>query len=432
MKVKRLIFFALFLMSLFSCGKPKENTLTYLMWGRPEEIKSVQYFVKEFNKVYPEINVKIIHTSQYYDKLKTMIAGGSAPDVMYMGSEYFPSYVTKGALLDITPYIENDPETNSPKFNIDDFFPETVKPFMYKGRYYGIPKDFTPMVLYYNRDLFDKAGIKYPDRNWTWEDFRKAAIALTKDNNGDGIIDQFGFVFESWVGYWISWIRQNNGALYDEKTGKYVIGKEPYLSRNVESFQFLYDLMYKYHCAPTMQESRDMEGTQLLETGRVAMCTYGRWRTLELKNVKSFKWDVSELPYKNRRSSTLFTVCYSISSTSSQKENAWRLLKFLVGEKGQIATAESCLAIPSMKSIAYSDHFIKTSAIPIINAKAFLNSIKYAEITPADVQAQLINDTIQRYLDEIFINKKPIRETLIDMQKEIDKVTADNKMAYNK
>lgn len=421
----------LFLLSIiflitYACVSTKEkHTLTYLMWGRPEEIKAVQKFITEFNKIYPEIKVNVIHTAQYYDKLKTMIAGGEPPDVMYMGSEYFPGYVARGTLLDLTPYIENDPDTKLKKFNIKDYFPETVKPFMYNGRYYGIPKDFTTMVVYYNKDLFDKEGIEYPNRNWTWEEFKNAAIKLTKDTDGDGIIDQFGFVFESWVGYWISWIRQNDSDIYDEKTGKYVIGKEPYLSRNVETFQFLYDLMYKYHCAPTLQETRDMEGTQLLETGKVAMCTYGRWRTLELKNVTAFRWDVAELPYKRKRATTLFTVCYSISKDSKNKLDAWKLVKFLVGEKGQIETAESCLAVPSLKPIAYSSHFLAPAAIPKVNAKAFLNGLSYAKTTPPHPNAQLLNDTIQRYLDEIFINKKPIRETLIQLQKEIDRITGE-------
>jgi len=153
------------------------------------------------------------------------MSAGTPPDVMYMGSDYFPGYVIKGTLLDLTPFIKNDPDTNLPPFNIDDYFPEVVKPFIYKGRYYGIPKDFTTLALYYNKDIFDKMGIKYPKEGWTWKDFKETAIKLTQDFNGDGLIDQFGFVLELWLGYWISWIRQNGGKVYDEATGKYVIGK---------------------------------------------------------------------------------------------------------------------------------------------------------------------------------------------------------------
>ena len=426
--MKKYLYLILIGLTIFyNCSGGKANKIKYLMWGRPEEIKAVQNFITEFNKIYPEIKVEIIHTPDYYTKLQTMIAGGMPPDVMYMGSEYFPSFVKRGALLDLTPYIENDPDNVLEKFNINEFFAETLEPFKYENKYYGIPKDFTTLVVYYNKELFDRAGVKYPSSDWTWEDFKNIAIKLTKDTDNDGIIDQFGFVFENWVGYWISWIRQNGGDIYDEKTGKYVIGKEPYLSKNVETFQFLYDLMYKYHCAPTMQESRDMEGTQLLETGKVAMATYGRWRTLELKNAQ-FKWDIAALPKKVKKASTLYTVCYSISKNSQNKENSWKLIKFLVGEKGQIETAESCLAVPSLKKIAFSDHFLNPKALQHnkVNAKIFFESLPYAKTTPPHPKAQEFNDTITRYLDEIFINKKDIRETLVKLQAALDKLESES------
>ncbi len=407
----------------FGGKKKNKNEITLLMWGRAEEIKAVDNFIKEFNKIYPDIKVRRIHTSQYYDKLQTMIAGGTPPDVLYMGSDYFPSYVKKDSLLDLTPYIENDPETNLPPFNIKDYFKETVKPFMFKGKYYGIPKDFTTMVLYYNKDIFDREGIKYPDANWTWNDFRKVAKSLTKDLNGDGRIDQYGFVFETWLGYWISWIWQNNGKIFDEKRGKYVIGKEPYLSRNVETLQFLYDLMYKYKVAPTIQETHDMGTSELFETGKIAMCTYGRWRTLELKNKRTFRWDVAVLPKNKKRASALFTVCYAIAKNSKHKLEAWKLLKFLVGKEGQISTAESCLAVPSLKSIALSKHFFEPQALSIkVNAKVFLDQLKYSYIMPATDYAPEVNDIINRNMDEIFVNKKPIKEVLIKIQNEIDKL----------
>ncbi len=423
-KLIYLIFAGIVVLTFFftntNCGnKSHKNEITLLMWGRAEEIKAVVSFIKEFNKIYPDIKVNRIHTSQYYDKLQTMMASGAAPDIMYMGSEYFPTYVQKDTLLDLTPFIKNDPDTNTKAFNIKNYFPETLKPFMYKNKYYGIPKDFTTMVLYYNKDLFDKEGVAYPNENWTWEDLKKAAIALTKTEGGR---KQFGFVFETWLGYWISWVRQNNGKIFDNKTGKYVIGKEPYLSRNAEALQFIYDLMYKYKAIPTMQETQDMGTSQLFETGKVAMCTYGRWRTLELKNVKTFKWDIEILPKNKKRSSTLFTVCYAISRSSKHKLAAWKLLKFLVGEQGQISTAESCIAVPSLKPIALSKHFFEPKALSYkVNANAFLKQLPYAEIVPPSPNAPIINQIIGRNLEEIFINKKPIKEILIKMQKEIDK-----------
>ncbi len=422
MKRLLIIGITILLISLFffSCSKKDKNTVTFLMWGTPEEIRAVNGFIKEFNKTYPSIKVKRINVQEYYNKLQTMIAAGTPPDVMYMGSEYLPTYASKDTLLDLTPYIKNDPDIKTEKFKANDYFKEVMDPFKYKGKVYGIPKDFSTMVLYYNKDIFDKEGIKYPDKSWTWVDLKKAAIALTKKNK-NGTMKHYGFLFESWVGYWISWIWQNGGEIYDEKSGKYVIGKEPYLTKNTETLQFIYDLMYKYHASPTMEETRDMGTSKLFEAGNVAMCTYGRWRVLELMNVKTFKWDVAVLPMMKKRGSTLFTVSYSIAKDSKKKEDAWKLVKFLVGKAGQVNTAESCIAVPSLKSIAYSEHFFKPKALSVqINAAVYLEQLSYSKPMPANPKAQELNDMISRYMDDIFVNKKPVRDVLIDLQKDIE------------
>lgn len=407
---------------LFQCGKKKgENTISLMMWGESEEIRAVDGFIDEFKKVYPQVDVERIHVKEFYNKLQTMIAAGTPPDVMYMGSEYFPTYASKGALMDLSPYIKNDSDDKIGKFKINDYFKEVMKPFKYNGKYYGVAKDFSTMVLYYNKDLFDQEGLKYPDKSWTWDDLRKTAKALTKKTKSGAM--QYGFVFESWIGYWVSWVRQNGSKIFDESTKKYVIGKEPYLTKNTETLQYIFDMMYKDHSCPTMEETRDLGTARLFESGKVAMCTYGRWRVLELKNVKTFKWDVAVLPKKHKRASTLFTVCYSIANASKQKLNAWRLLKFLVGKVGQINTAESCIAVPSQKSVAYSQHFFKPKALSYqVNANAYLDQISYAEPMPPHEKAQEINDIITRHLDEIFMEKKSIRETLITIQQEIDAI----------
>lgn len=420
-----LIFLAFFVGSVFfSCSKNKSDVLKYMMWGQPAEVKAVRGFLKQFQKSNPDTKVELIHApdSDYYVKLQILIAGNETPDIMYMDSNAYPGYIEKRVLFDMTEYIKHDPDKTSPPFKLKDYFSQAEKPFLYNGRYYGLSKDFTSFVLYYNKDLFDEAGVQYPNKNWTWQDFRKAAIALTKDKNGDKIIDQFGFVFETWPGYWISWIRQNGGKIYDTSKGQYVIGAEPFLEKNVETLQFLYNLMYEDHCVPTVQEANDMKGAQLLETGRVAMATYGRWRTLELKNVP-FNWDIAELPHKRQKASTLFTVAYSISKTSKQKLKAWKLIKFLLGPQGQTATAESCLAIPSLRSVAFSEHFLKPKALTrSINVGAFFSSLKYSEPLPANSNVQLFNDTISRYLEDIFLNKKNIRKTLIQLQENLEKL----------
>jgi multiple sugar transport system substrate-binding protein len=101
---------------------------------------------------------------------------------------------------------------------MDDFQPAAVEAGSYQGRLYSIIRDFYPgpAMFYYNKDLFDKAGIAYPTFDWNWDKMREAANALTLDTNGDGKLDQWGLAFEVWIVTWLHWIWSNGGDLFSK------------------------------------------------------------------------------------------------------------------------------------------------------------------------------------------------------------------------
>jgi multiple sugar transport system substrate-binding protein len=194
---KKLLIGLMVVLSLFltfSCGPAKKKPIQLMIWGRTEEYRAVVGFVKKFNTIYPDIKVQILFFPNYQTKLLTMMSAGTPPDVMYMGSEDFPFYANKDVFLDLTPMIQNDPDTVTPKFNIKDFYPQTVEPFIHQGKILGLPKDFSTMVLYYNKTMFDSAGVAYPTDNWTWNDFLEACKKLTKKDADTGRM-QYVYVF---------------------------------------------------------------------------------------------------------------------------------------------------------------------------------------------------------------------------------------------
>lgn len=403
-------------------GGKKKVTVTYMMWGQPDELETVSKYIEQFKKKYPNIDVKILHSPSmgYDDKLKTMMAGGTPPDVMYIGLEAFPTYVVKGELLDLTPFIERD------KLDVStaSFYPHLNEQFMYKGRYYGIAKDFATLVLYYNKDMFDKEGIPYPTNNWTWQDFRKAAERLTKDIDGDGKIDQYGFVLETWMGEWLPWVWQNGGEVMDPTKRRWLLGDPKYIDKNAEALDFLADLVWgPKPVAPKPTVTQDLGTSEMFKTGKVAMCTYGRWMCMEFKHIKDFRWDIQVLPYNKRRATTLFTVCYAISSKTKHPEEAWTLLKYLVSPEGQIPVAESGHAIPSLRAIAESDHFLKAPVLPPdLNHKANLEGIPYMRPTPTNPVFNEAITIINREMDYLWRGKKKAREVILAIQPQVEKV----------
>ncbi|MFH0802466.1 MAG: extracellular solute-binding protein, partial [bacterium] len=122
------------------CARKQQGTeLTYMLWGTPGEVGTVQKVLGAYCKENPNVAIKVIHAVDYNRKLNTMIAGGTPPDVFYVNASDLQYYASKGALLEIQSLIERD----AVEVNLRDFFPVLVEAFRWQGRLYGLPKDFT-------------------------------------------------------------------------------------------------------------------------------------------------------------------------------------------------------------------------------------------------------------------------------------------------
>lgn len=400
-----------------SAGGTPKTKLVFMYWGTPDEKATVEQYLASFQQKHPDIEIDKVHVPamQYGPKLQAMISGGTPPDVMYMGAEDFQRYAYNSVFLDLQSFVNNDKE-----FHVDAYYPALLDQFKYNGDLYGIAKDFTTLVLYYNKDLFDKGKVAYPNENWTWKDFRSAGEKLTKAP------DQYGFVVETWTGEWAPWIWQNNGEIMNDTGTKWLLGDPKYINNNVETFEFLTGLMFgKNPIAPNPSVTTDMGTSDLFKTGKVAMCTYGRWMCMDFKNIKDFKWDVSVLPHNKKQASDLLTVCYSISAKSQHPKESWELVKYLTGPDGETATAESGQAVPSIKSIAESDHFLKAKILPPMNAEAFVAGVPYSRAIPTNPVYSDINTVLTRDMDLMWRGKQSPRDTVKQLQPEIVKIIND-------
>ncbi|MGC8870344.1 MAG: ABC transporter substrate-binding protein, partial [Brevinematia bacterium] len=421
---KFLIFIGIIFMvvSLSSCGGGG-NKLVFMYWGSPEEKEVVLNYINQFTNQNPNVEIEGIHVDSlsFGQKLKTMIAGGTPPDVFYLDIEDFSGLASRGELLQLDDFVNKDAQ----EVNVSDFFEAPFNEFKYKGKLYGIAKDFTTLVLYYNIDLFDKYGIGYPNDNWTWDDFLNASKKLTKDLNGDGVIDQYGFVIETWANWWRNWVYANGGTFFDE-SGKFVLGKQPYLKANAEAIQFLADLINVHKVAPKISASRDFGGGEaMFVDGRAGMAAYGRWATLRFRDITKFKWNVAQMPKgKVRRASTLFTVAYCIHSKTKNPELAWKLVKFLSSPQIQKDVAESGLAIPIRKSVAYSDAFLKAPAIvknqPQVDSKVYLDALQYVTDFKRPVKWVEIRDILDEYMQKILNNDMKAEPALKELQLDVE------------
>ncbi|OGX28422.1 MAG: hypothetical protein A2879_00275 [Omnitrophica WOR_2 bacterium RIFCSPHIGHO2_01_FULL_49_10] len=367
-------------------GKPRRVPIKVAFWGSPEEIEIISSTINNWQKSHPDIEIKLEHIpfGSYVSKVLTEIAGRSAPDIIASEVNMFVSFAGKDVFVDLEPFMDKDKA-----FNLGDFFPEVVDRYTVNGKILGIPRDTAPFAcVYYNKKLFDEAGVPYPTDDWDWNDLLDKAKKLTKVDK-DGKVIQYGFYSDMWPNFILS----NGGKLVDDikHPTKCLMGSP----ESIEGLQFMVDFSYKHKVSPTSSTMRNLGlgVIQLFMMQRVAMFLSGIWETPMVRKVKDFDWDVAMFPKgpKGIRRFGTGGTAYSILKTSKYPDKAWEVLKALSGDDGQIILAESGLAQPANKKIAESEHFAGSNKPPA-NKKMLNEAVKYAVYDPFNSKWREIRD----------------------------------------
>ncbi len=393
-------------------GGPVEVRVTF--WGSPEEVDIITHSIEDWQKVHPQIKVIFEHTpyTGYDSKVLTRIAGGAAPDVITTEVNYFVTFASKGVLENLTPFVQNDPD-----FKTSDFFPQIIDRFTMDGNLYIVPRDVAPFAcVFYNKDLFDQAGVPYPTDDWTWDDLLAKARALTR-KDANGRTTQYGFY--GWA--WQNFVYGNGGSLVDDV-------KHPTRSRitdpaTIEGLQFFSDLSNLYQVAPTSTALANlgMGVDMMFASGRLAMFLSGVWETPLLRNYK-FKWDVAMFP-KNKTGVRAFGTGgsgYGILRSSKHKKEAWEVIKALTGPEGQARLAERGLAQPARIAVSESEHWA-TNPAPPDNKKMLNEAVKYIVFDPFHPRWREIEDKYLRPAFElVFTGKKTAQDAAQELEPQIN------------
>ncbi|HWV01060.1 MAG TPA: extracellular solute-binding protein, partial [Devosia sp.] len=141
-----------------------DTNLVFAFWGDPPEVPPFQKIAADYMAKHPDVHIELQNApwSGYFTKLDAELAAGGGPDVFFITN--VPSYAARNTLEDLGPWIA---KTNFP---IDQYVKDSLRIHSLNGKLYSIPRDTATNVLYYNKDDFDKAGIKYPDGTWKWAD----------------------------------------------------------------------------------------------------------------------------------------------------------------------------------------------------------------------------------------------------------------------
>lgn len=344
---------ALFLMILNGCGGQDEGTLRVSFWAGHEEFRIEQRNIDEFMRLNPDTRVRlesIPFTDSFKEKTLTAFAAGTPADVILLDSKDSPTFIEEGLLLDLMPFV------HKLEIDLDMYYPALLSIALRDSALYAFPKDFTPMVMYYNKNLFDEEGLPYPKTGWTWDTYLDLARRLTKDPDRDGIPDQYGTTFSHYYRFWQPWVWANGGDVLSPD-GTHATGYFNSL-RTEEALQFLIDLRTEHGVAPHLEALAMVGRTQnLFYAGKVAMSESGHWIVPKLRDfIEEGAIDVGvaplPIPEKGREINVMYESGWAVAKTTTHQEQAVRLAAFLAGEEANRNRAKSGLAISAIRKVA--------------------------------------------------------------------------------
>lgn len=384
---------------------PKDDTpveLVMTIWGGDGDKAVYQERLDLAKQKYPNINVKLVQVAGDYDqKVQTMIVGGTAPDIM-MIAENYQVYAAKDQIAPIDDMIE------AADINMEERYSQDIANLMkYDGKLYGFTDRAGANILYYNKDMFDKAGVSYPTKDWNREDMLNAAQKLTIQADGKTV--QYGYYPGGWWPQWMGMVYQNGGQLFDENM------KPTFNTDQVkDALQFFNDLTFKHHVSPTPTEVADMGNLgadPMFAQGKIAMLTTGFWNIGSLSKIEGINWDIAPI----WGPTNAFFTGLMITKDSKNKEAAFKIIDFLTTLEGQMPIVKSGMDAPATLPALSSPEFLEaTWGGKKINMAAFKESRIYQG--PFSPKWNEMHKVLDDKLGVFFNNKANVEDTVNQIQ----------------
>jgi len=343
-------------------GKGKETTISYALWDKEQQVVYKE-IAKKFEEENPDIKIKFEITpwAQYWTKLETAITGNNAPDVFWMNTPYAQDYIDSGILAPL----------DDVKFDEDKFADQYLTAYSKDGSLYGIPKDFDSHALYYNKKLFDEAGVEYPNEDWTWDTWKEAAEKLTnKDKKVYGMSTPV-----TWQGGYYELIYSNGGSPFNEDGTKSGFDKP----ETIEALEF-YHSFSEEGFAPPVDEQAETNIYEMLLAEKVAMGVAGSYGVptvfadeYGLENI-----DIAPIPKGKTRAVTSNPLAHVMSSKTKHPEAAKKWIEYLSSKEAMEMAGESGLVLPVYDGS--EGGWVK--AYPNQNLQVFVDAKEYAVPLP--------------------------------------------------
>ncbi|PNG17194.1 sugar ABC transporter substrate-binding protein [Streptomyces cahuitamycinicus] len=398
--------------TLTACGSGSGSSdapLLMTVWGGDPDRKTYQARIDLLVKKHPDLKIKLqlIPGDAYPQKVQTMIAGGTGPDIMQV-AESVNTYSSKNQLLpldDLAKKAKLDPEQR---------FGPVGSLYTYQDKLYAIPDRSGAVTVFYNKDMFDKKGVKAPTADWTWDDTLDAFKELTVPGK------VWGYSGAEWFPQWWSLAYQNGGTIIDAQGRPAVDSDEV-----VEALQWAGDLVFKHKVAPSKADYADMGpdigGDQAFPNQKVATHANGFWVMSGLTKVE-FGWDIAPMWRGKKQAVSAFGSGLAISRTSKQRDNAFKAIDFLTSPEAQTEIIASGQDVPANLEVQKSQAFLKPAWMKTdVDMGVFAESSEFVFRAPFIPEWNQMQDVISNGLADFWLGKeRSAKKALTALQKDLE------------
>jgi multiple sugar transport system substrate-binding protein len=378
------------------------GTITYFTFSAaPDHLKDLDTIRTSFEADNPGIKVEVRSAAykDYFTALQTQIAGGTAPDTFELNYENFYMYARNGALLAL-----NDQAAKDTNFHSERIYPKALSAFQVDGKQYALPATFSNVVLFYNKKLFDAAGLAYPTSSWTWADEKAAAEKLT--NRAAGVYGNYQPV--SFYEFYKA-LGQNGGSFLSADGKKATFND----AKGVETAKWL--IGKPGTVMPTVAEiggQADFD-TALFKSNKLAMWHNGIWQMATLNDTKDLSYDIVVEPGNTQKSNAVFMNSTAVSASTKKATAAWKWALYLSASQKTVETRlASSWELPAVNDQTAFDTYLK---LPPTNRKAVFDALGSIALPPVigDQQSKM-QDLVTQALEQAASGQKPLEQALND------------------
>jgi multiple sugar transport system substrate-binding protein len=381
-------------------SKPGVTELSFLIVAGNDEMPAWNGITDSFNNSHNNIHVTLEQLpgswSEYFQKITALIAAGTPPDIGRMGVAYMPMFISRNQLMDVTDKVNTE-------LNMADYYSSAFDSVKYNGRVYGVPIGIYTLITYYNKDMFDAAGISYPSvdwkNSWTIQEFRDIAKKLT---SGEGPNKKFGYYANLHPERSVPFFFGNGGDILSADRKSSAMNQKPM----IDAYRLLQDMLIE-GSSPSPAQLKTMPVDQMFISGRLGMLIEGQWMMPSWANAKNLRLGVAPTPRGSQSATTAnYIDQYVIFNGTKHPDETWQVVKSFIQQAAEeIMSDHGIGGIPVYRPVAEAKKAQMFNPLTLEEKNVMFNSVDYSRSLPFTPNWNELMDVVTKTTDLIGLNE---------------------------